>query len=153
MIWKAGSRRSRSRTDSREHDRRHPIHQFPLFLGGLITCMVSGSRYPARHQFDAVISKQDLVGFYWPAFETCIKDAQVQAVMCSYNSVTIEGDPKPGDHPNGVPSCANGALNDGVLREQWGFDGLMVSDCTAISDFTTWNSKVSCSTAQLNIWL
>ena len=56
--------------------------------------------------------------------------------MCSYNSVSVEGEPGPG-----VPSCANGRFNDGILRAKWNFTGLLVSDCTAVSDFTAHNSK------------
>ena len=41
--------------------------------------------------------------------------------MCSYNSL------------NGVPSCANARLNNAVLREQWQFDGYIVSDCGGVS--------------------
>lgn len=42
--------------------------------------------------------------------------------MCSYNAV------------NGVPSCANGKFLNGVVRQQWGWDGMVVSDCGAIGD-------------------
>ena len=38
------------------------------------------------------------------------------------------------DSVNGVPSCANGAFLTGLLREKWGFDGLVVSDCQAIEN-------------------
>jgi beta-D-xylosidase 4 len=80
--------------------------------------------YPSRHQFDAVVSKQDLVDFYFPVFESCAKDADVASVMCSYNSVSVEGETS----GSGVPSCANGQFNDGILRAKWNFSGLMVSD-------------------------
>ena len=42
---------------------------------------------------------------------------QVKSMMCSYNAV------------NGVPSCANGKFQNDLVREQWGWDGFIVSDC------------------------
>ena len=80
--------------------------------------------YPSRHSFSAQISKQDLVDFYFPVFESCTKDASIASVMCSYNSVAIEGESGHG----GIPSCANSRFNNGILRSRWNFSGLMVSD-------------------------
>ncbi|CAF3918743.1 unnamed protein product [Rotaria sp. Silwood1] len=48
-----------------------------------------------RFHFDARVSNQDLIETYLPPFETCIRDAKVASIMCSYNAV------------NGIPSCAN----------------------------------------------
>ena len=79
--------------------------------------------YPGRHSFDALVTKQDLVDFYFPVFESCTKDASVASVMCSYNSVAIEG-----ESGHGVPSCANSKFNNGILSANWNFTGLMVSD-------------------------
>ena len=59
----------------------------------------------------------------------------------SYNSVKVENGTTHSSTTAGVPSCANGLFNNGILRSKWGFDGLLVSDCTAISDFTAYNSK------------
>ena len=42
--------------------------------------------------------------------------------MCSYNSI------------NGTPACAHQDLFNGIVRDQWGFDGYVVSDCDAIAD-------------------
>lgn len=42
--------------------------------------------------------------------------------MCSYNAV------------NGKPSCASPELLQGLLRDKWGFNGFVVSDCGAVSD-------------------
>jgi beta-D-xylosidase 4 len=48
-----------------------------------------------RTQFDARVTDQDLLETYLPPFESCIRDAKVASIMCSYNAV------------NGIPSCAN----------------------------------------------
>lgn len=75
-----------------------------------------------RHEFDAVISKQDLMDTYLPAFEALVKEAKVESVMGAYNRVL------------GQPACANDLLTD-ILRNQWGFAGHFVSDCGALKDF------------------
>lgn len=67
-----------------------------------------------RHDFDAVVSTQDLSEFYLPPFKSCTRDAKVDAVMCSYNAV------------NGVPSCADSYLLQTILRDHW-----VTSDCGA----------------------
>lgn len=76
-----------------------------------------------RHEFDAVISKKEMEETYLPAFERCVKDAKVEAVMGAYNRV------------NGEPACGSEVLLKNILRGKWGFDGHVVSDCWAISDF------------------
>jgi beta-glucosidase-like glycosyl hydrolase len=76
----------------------------------------------SRHGFDAVVSDEDLVQTYLPAFEAGIKVGRVGSVMCSYNAV------------NGIPSCASPFLLQDILREQWGWDGYVVSDCDAVRD-------------------
>ncbi|MDD4847998.1 MAG: glycoside hydrolase family 3 C-terminal domain-containing protein [Bacteroidales bacterium] len=75
-----------------------------------------------RHQFDAIVSERDLQTTYLPAFESLVKEADVQEVMCGYNRL------------NGDPCCANENLFS-VLRNEWKFNGLIVSDCWAIHDF------------------
>ena len=83
-----------------------------------------------RHFFDARTSKKDLEETYLPAFETCVKDAKVEAVMGAYNRT------------NGEPCCANKPLMVDTLRGKWGFDGHFVSDCWAVRDFHE-NHKVT----------
>lgn len=75
-----------------------------------------------RHEFNAVASKKDMFETYLPAFKALV-EADVEAVMCAYNST------------NGEPCCANNYLLQEVLKEQWGFNGHVVSDCWAIVDF------------------
>ncbi|GFR39117.1 glycosyl hydrolase [Insulibacter thermoxylanivorax] len=76
-----------------------------------------------RHSFNAVVSKQDMYETYLPAFEACVKEAKVEAVMGAYNRT------------NGEPCCGSETLLVKILRGDWGFDGHVVSDCWAIKDF------------------
>ena len=78
-----------------------------------------------RHEFDAIVGKQDLYETYLPAFEECVKEAKVEAVMGAYNRV------------NGDVCCGSKYLLDTILRKKWGFEGHVVSDCGAIADFHT----------------
>lgn len=77
-----------------------------------------------RYQFDAQVSQQDLVEYYLPSFESCVR-SNVGSFMCSYNAV------------NGVPTCADPYLLQTVLREHWGWndtDHYITSDCDAIQN-------------------
>lgn len=79
---------------------------------------------PIRHEFNAKVSEVDLRETYLPAFKTLVVDGKVESVMGAYNMF------------RGHPCCANEELY-GILRDEWGFDGYIVSDCWAISDFHT----------------
>ena len=76
-----------------------------------------------RHEFDAKVSKHDLYDTYLYAFKRCVKDAKVEAVMGAYNRV------------NGEPACGSKTLLQDILRDEFGFEGHVVSDCWAILDF------------------
>ncbi len=78
-----------------------------------------------RHKFDAVASPKDMRETYLPAFEALVKEAKVEAVMGAYNRV------------NGEPACGSKTLLKDILRDEWGFEGHVVSDCWAIRDFHT----------------
>ena len=77
---------------------------------------------PERHVFDARISEYDLVNTYLAAFRATVTEAKADSIMCVYNSV------------NGVPGCASTDLLQKRLRDQWGFQGYVVSDCGAVGD-------------------
>ena len=66
---------------------------------------------------------QDLYETYLPAFQACVQEAKVEAVMGAYNRT------------NGEPCCGSELLLEQILRGEWGFDGHVVSDCWAIKDF------------------
>ena len=76
-----------------------------------------------RHEFDAQVSDKDLRETYLPAFEALVREADVESVMGAYNRV------------NGEPACGSKTLLKDILREEWGFEGHIVSDCWAIKDF------------------
>lgn len=78
-----------------------------------------------RHEFDAQATPKDMAETYLPAFEAAVKEAHVEAVMGAYNRV------------NGEPACGSKTLLKDILRDQWGFEGHVVSDCWAIRDFHT----------------
>ena len=75
-----------------------------------------------RHSYNAVPSQKDLYETYLPAFERLVKDADVEVVMGAYNRVFGES-----------ASGSKFLLTD-LLRDEWGFDGHVVSDCGAIDD-------------------
>ncbi len=82
-----------------------------------------------RHEFDAVVSERDLRESYLPAFEATVKEASVYSVMGAYNRVY------------GQPACASTLLLEDILRDEWGFEGYVVSDCGAVHDIHA-NHKV-----------
>ncbi len=77
---------------------------------------------PKRHAFDAVIDTRDLYDTYLPAFEACIREAGAYSVMCAYNRFL------------GEACCGSSLLLQQILRDDWGFEGYIVSDCGAIRD-------------------
>ena len=77
-----------------------------------------------RHSFNAEnIKLRDLYETYLSPFEALVKEANVKEVMCAYNR--FEGD----------PCCGRDQLIKHILREEWGYKGIVVSDCGGISDF------------------
>jgi len=76
-----------------------------------------------RHTFDAIVSKRDLYDTYLPAFKKLVREAKVEAVMGAYNRTL------------GEPCNGSKLLLEDILRGEWGFEGHVVSDCGALSDF------------------
>ena len=85
----------------------------------------------SRHQININdVSPRDLWQTYLPAFKALVQQAGVREVMCAYQRLDDE------------PCCGNNRLLQDILRTDWGFKYMVVSDCGAISDF--WQShKVS----------
>ena len=77
----------------------------------------------SRHSYNAVVSERDLRETYLPAFKDLVTKADVQEVMIAYNAF------------RGVPCGASDYLINTVLRGEWGYKGLIVSDCWAIHNF------------------
>lgn len=77
-----------------------------------------------RHSFDANnISPRDLHESYLPPFKALVQEAGVKEVMCAYNRF------------EGEPCCGSRTLLMDILRGEWGFEGIVLSDCGAIADF------------------
>ena len=78
----------------------------------------------SRHHFDIEdLSPRDLWETYLPAFKALVQEADVKEVMCAYQRF------------EGEPCCGSNRLLNQILREEWGFRHLVVSDCGAITDF------------------
>lgn len=77
-----------------------------------------------RHSFDARdIDARDLWETYLPAFKALVQQGGVEEVMCAYNRY------------EGEPCCGSNRLLHTILRDLWGYKGIVVSDCKAINDF------------------
>ncbi len=76
-----------------------------------------------RHSYNAEVSERDLRETYLPAFKDLVTKADVQEVMIAYNRF------------RGEPCGASDYLINTILRGEWGYKGLVVSDCWAVSDF------------------
>lgn len=85
----------------------------------------------SRHQLNLNnVNPRDLYETYLPAFKALVTKADVREVMCAYQRLDDE------------PCCGNNRLLQHILRDQWGFKYLVVSDCGAVTDFFT-SHKVS----------
>ena len=83
----------------------------------------SGPEY-TRHTANLTdVSPRDFWETYMPAFKTLVQDAKVREVMCAYQRLDDD------------PCCGSQRLMQTILRDEWGFDYLVVSDCGAVSDF------------------
>jgi len=78
----------------------------------------------SRHRFNVeLLPERDLWETYLPAFRSLVVDGGVAEVMCAYQRIDSE------------PCCGNTRYLQQILREEWGFSGLVTSDCGAVSDF------------------
>src|SRR6202171_5222449 len=75
-----------------------------------------------RHNTDSRIDERTMREIYLPVFEAAVKEAHVGAIMDAYNLV------------NGSHMTQNGYLNTDVVKKEWGFDGIMMSDWVATYD-------------------
>jgi len=88
----------------------------------------------SRHELNLNdVSPRDLYETYLPAFKALVQEADVRQVMCAYQRLDDE------------PCCGNTRLMREILREDWGYKYVVVSDCGAIADF--WTSHKTSSDA------
>ncbi len=78
-----------------------------------------------RFMCDAKIPIRSIREYYLPAYEAAVKEGKCASVMASYNAI------------NGVPSTANPWLLTKVLRQEWGFNGYVVSDCGGVGNLVS----------------
>lgn len=81
-----------------------------------------------RHRGSSNVDEATLREYYTKAFEDVVREAAPASIMTSYNRI------------NGVPASCNEMLLTTLLREEWGFDGFVVSDCGAVGDVYGGNS-------------
>lgn len=96
----------------------------PKYLKTIITpkhFVANNSEYN-RHDGSSNVSERWLREYYFPAFKAAFTEGGAYSTMCAYNRV------------NEVPACGDPWLLTQVLRQEWGFEGYVVSDCGAISD-------------------
>ena len=93
-----------------------------LKVGATVKHFVANNIEENRSGISSQVSEQDLREYYFVPYEMAIKKANVQSVMSAYNAL------------NGVPCSANKWLLTDVLRDDWGFNGYVVSDCGALSE-------------------
>lgn len=74
-----------------------------------------------RFECNARVSERALHEYYLPAFRACLVEAKAHSIMAAYNAI------------NGTPCHANRKLLTEIVRNQWGFDGYVVSDCGGVS--------------------
>ena len=83
----------------------------------------SGPEY-TRHSANLTnVSPRDFWETYMPAFKKLVQDSKVREVMCAYQRLDDD------------PCCGSQRLLQTILRDEWGFQYLVVSDCGAVSDF------------------
>ena len=80
---------------------------------------------PLRHSMDVSVSMRDLWETYLPAFKTLVVEGDVREVMCAYQRY------------EGEPCCTSSRLLIDILRDKWGYDGIILTDCDAINNFYT----------------
>lgn len=91
-------------------------------VGTSIKHFMANSQETRRMSSDSKMDERTMREIYMPAFETAVKEAKPWTVMCSYNRI------------NGTYAAENKMLLTDVLRDEWGFDGFVVSDWGAVND-------------------
>ena len=91
-------------------------------VGACIKHFVANDQETERFTINVEVGERALREVYLPPFEAAVKEADVKAVMGAYNDV------------NGSPSCSHPELLNDILRDEWGFNGIVISDWYALKD-------------------
>ncbi|MGN1192412.1 MAG: glycoside hydrolase family 3 C-terminal domain-containing protein [Dorea sp.] len=91
-------------------------------IGTSLKHFAANNQEQDRMMGDSMVDERALREIYLPAFEMAVKEGKPDTVMCSYNKI------------NGTFSSDNKKLLTEILREEWGFDGLVVTDWGAMND-------------------
>jgi len=108
----------------------------------LVACAkhFAANNYEAgRQSTTSFVTEKNMREYYLPAFEACVREADVKSLMAAYNAFSI--DPTEIDASGrgyteahgGLPCPANKMLLTDILRKEWGFTGYVTSDCAAIA--------------------
>ena len=104
---------------------KNPLKHYKLNACAKHYAVHSGPEW-SRHVYDAKdISMRDLYETYLPAFKALVQKGGVKQVMCAYNRF------------EGEPCCGSNRLLQSILREQWGYKNVILTDCWAMEDFYT----------------
>jgi beta-glucosidase len=91
-------------------------------IGASVKHFVANNQEYERHRGNSVVDERTLREIYLPAFETIVKEMSPWTVMCAYNRI------------NGAYASAHEILLRRFLKEEWGFEGVVVSDWGAVHD-------------------
>ncbi len=91
-------------------------------VGASVKHYAANNQEYERHRGNSVVDERTLREIYLPAFESIVKKTQPWTVMCSYNRI------------NGTYASAHEKLLRRILKEEWGFEGVVVSDWGAVHD-------------------
>lgn len=108
----------------------------------LVACAkhFAANNYEAgRQSTTSFVTERNMREYYLPAFEACVRDGGVKSLMSAYNAFSIDINEKDANGigyskaHGGLPCSANKMLLTDILRNEWGFDGYVTSDCAAIA--------------------
>jgi len=100
-------------------------HPFYLKTVSTPKHFIANNEEMRRHSGSSDVDMRSLWEYYMPAFQQTIVEGKAFSIMCAYNELNTE------------PCCGNYYLLTDILREKWGFEGYVVSDCGAINDMVS----------------
>jgi beta-glucosidase len=92
-----------------------------------------------RQSTTSFVTEKNMREYYLPAFEMCVKQADVKSIMAAYNAISTDVTEKDANNlgydkaHGGLPCAGNKMLLTDILRKEWGFSGYVTSDCAGLS--------------------